>query len=109
MRIYIAGKITGELDYRDKFKIAEDKLEAMGHIVVNPAMLPDGLGTHRDYMDICITMLSKCEGIYLLKGYEGSPGAKEELGHARREEIKIFYEENALQDGDPNKAEKQST
>ena len=96
MRIYIAGKITGELDYRDKFKKAEDKLKEMGHIVVNPTMLPDGLGTHRDYMDICITMLSKCERIYLLTGYEKSAGAKEELLFARREGLKVFFEEKAL-------------
>jgi len=104
MRIYIAGKITGELDYKEKFKKAEDKLKEMGHIVVNPTMLPDGLGAHRDYMDICITMLGKCDAIYLLKGYEGSPGAMQEAIHAYEHNKRIFYEEKALQDGNPNKA-----
>ena len=35
MKIYIAGKITGEPNYKEKFDIAATSLEAQGHIVLN--------------------------------------------------------------------------
>ena len=41
MKIYIAGKITGDRKYRAKFREAAKTLEALGHVVLNPATLPD--------------------------------------------------------------------
>lgn len=49
MKIYIAGKIAGDRRYRAKFREAAKALEAAGHVVLNPATLPDGL-TDGDYM-----------------------------------------------------------
>ena len=49
MKVYIAGKITGDRRYRAKFREAAKALEAAGHVVLNPATLPDGL-TDADYM-----------------------------------------------------------
>ena len=49
MKIYIAGKIAGDRRYRAKFREAAKTLEAAGHVVLNPATLPDGL-TDGDYM-----------------------------------------------------------
>ena len=43
MKIYIAGKITGDREYREKFREAAKALERLGHVVLNPAILPDGL------------------------------------------------------------------
>lgn len=43
MKIYIAGKITGDPDYRAKFADAQRQIEAQGHIVLNPATLPEGM------------------------------------------------------------------
>ena len=37
MRVYIAGPITGIMDYKEKFIKAEKQLKEMGHIVINPA------------------------------------------------------------------------
>ena len=51
MKIYIAGKIAGDRKYRAKFREAARALEGMGHVVLNPATLPDGL-TDADYMQI---------------------------------------------------------
>lgn len=47
MKIYIAGKIAGDRRYRAKFREAAKALEAAGHVVLNPATLPDGLTTRR--------------------------------------------------------------
>ena len=49
MKIYIAGPITGVVDYREKFAVAERELAKRGHVVLNPAALPEGLGDHRVY------------------------------------------------------------
>ena len=43
MKVYIAGKITGDRRYRAKFREAAKALEEAGHVVLNPATLPDGL------------------------------------------------------------------
>lgn len=43
MKIYIAGKITGDPKYRDRFRGEAEKLEGLGHIVLNPAELPEGM------------------------------------------------------------------
>lgn len=55
MKIYIAGKIAGDRRYRAKFREAAKAMEAAGHVVLNPATLPDGL-TDGDYMRICMAM-----------------------------------------------------
>ena len=56
MKIYIAGKIAGDRRYRAKFREAAKAMEAAGHVVLNPATLPDGL-TDGDYMRICMAMV----------------------------------------------------
>ena len=42
MKIYIAGKITGDKGYREKFAAVEAALWAQGFTVINPAVLPEG-------------------------------------------------------------------
>lgn len=74
MKIYVAGKITGNADYVNQFKEAEEKLKKQGHAVVNPATLPGGFN-NQQYMSVCVPMLSMCEAIYLLRGRETSKGA----------------------------------
>lgn len=37
MKIYIAGCITDNPDYKEQFKQAEERLKAQGHTVINPA------------------------------------------------------------------------
>ena len=60
MKIYIAGKIAGDRRYRAKFREAAKAMEAAGHVVLNPATLPDGL-TDGDYMRICMAMVDTAE------------------------------------------------
>lgn len=43
-KIYIAGKITGDPNYKDKFANMESELLKMpGTVIINPAKLPQGL------------------------------------------------------------------
>ncbi|HCV5520694.1 TPA: DUF4406 domain-containing protein [Shigella sonnei] len=76
--IYIAGPMTGKPDFnRTAFTMTATRLKMQGHTVLNPATLPDGL-RYRDYMLIGSAMLHCADVIYLLDGWEDSPGAKEE-------------------------------
>ena len=68
MKIYIAGKIAGDKRYRAKFREAAKTLEAAGHVVLNPAALPDGLDD-ADYMRICMAMVDAADLAVFLPDY----------------------------------------
>ncbi len=74
MKIYIAGKISGDPNYEAKFKAEADNLEEQGHIVLNPATLPPGL-TPEDYMKICFAMIDAAELVVFLPDWINSGGA----------------------------------
>ena len=94
MIVYIAGKMTGLPDKgRAAFLQAEQKLKALGHVVLNPAVLPDGLLQHQ-YMPICLSMLEQADAIYLLENWRDSPGAKLELEYARYQHKLIRSQED---------------
>lgn len=82
MKIYIAGKITGDPNYREKFAAAEETLRDKGNIVLNPAALPAGL-KNQDYMSICKAMIDAADMVALLSDYEKSQGAKMEVQYAQ--------------------------
>ena len=79
--IYIAGKITGDADYKAKFQRAREQLEARGYIVMDPSVLPDGFA-YEAYMRITGAMLAECDGICLLPDWTESEGAKREREQA---------------------------
>lgn len=83
MKIYLAGRIAGDRKYRAKFREATRALEGMGHVVLNPATLPDGL-TDADYMQICIAMLNAADLAVFLPDYQESWGAMVEWAWCQR-------------------------
>lgn len=83
MKIYIAGRIAGDRKYRAKFREAAKALEGMGHVVLNPATLPDGL-TDADYMQICMAMLNAADLAVFLPDYRESRGAMVEWAYCQR-------------------------
>lgn len=83
MKIYIAGKIAGDKRYRAKFREAAKTLEAAGHVVLNPATLPDGL-EQADYMRIRLAMLDTADLAVFLPDYQESKGAMVEWGYCQR-------------------------
>lgn len=74
MKVYIAGKITGDSEYKKKFQIAQNDFENHGHIVLNPATLPDGMTTS-DYMRICFSMMECADVVAFLPDFRQSKGA----------------------------------
>ncbi len=80
MRVYIAGTMTGKFNYKEPFMRAEQNIKALGHIVVNPAYLPEGLG---DYFEINKAMIDQCDGIYVLAGSKASVGTQKEIEYCK--------------------------
>lgn len=82
-KIYISGPMTGIPEYnRPEFNRHATKLRNEGHSVFNPAecKIPDGKPeTWENYMREDIRMLSECDTIALLPGWEKSRGASIEL------------------------------
>ena len=74
MKVYLAGKITGDPNYREKFAAAAKKLEERaGVTVISPAVTPEGL-KKADYMRICFAMLESADTAVFLPDWEDSPG-----------------------------------
>lgn len=81
MIIYIAGKVTGDPDYKSKFFEAAEQVNAAGHTPLNPATLPEDL-THEQAMPICMAMLQTADAILLLPDWSESKGARAEKAYA---------------------------
>ena len=80
MKIYISGSITGDSNYKKIFGRIEEHLTDQGHEVVNPVTLPHDHGkTYSEYMKEDIKALLDCDKIYMIPGWNNSPGATFEL------------------------------
>jgi hypothetical protein len=93
MKIYIAGKITGNPNYKEQFKNAELGLRLKGHKVLNPADTVariDGL-KHEEYLHICLAMIDVADAVALLPNWKDSKGAKIEMEYAKKANKKIMY------------------
>lgn len=90
MKVYIAGKVSGDPEYRAKFNRAEERLKRQGYIVINPAVLPSGMD-HADYARICAAMLDSADAVALLEDFGKSEGAIIEYRYSKYIKKKIIY------------------
>lgn len=78
MKIYIAGKITGEsrASVAEKFSNAMCKLKSAGHLPFNPSVLPDYEEVEKDKNIVINTKeeYDKVQNELLLKGYKWIDG-----------------------------------
>ena len=83
MKIYIAGKITGDPDYKEKFAEVAEELRQRGDSVMNPACLSeDKEFCWDDYMAISSAMQKTCDATVLLPDWQESRGARIEAHRA---------------------------
>jgi len=94
--VFVSGPMTGLPDFnRPAFYQAEEDLQLHLAEPVNPAYL--GLWLADDapreaFLDICRTTLRHCQGIYMLKGWQASEGARAERDLAQTLGLHVWYE-----------------
>ena len=92
MKIYIAGKITDDPNYKRKFKRAEKALAEKGCDVMNPAWLVAYPGfSYKDYMAVSTEMQMRCDAVLFLEDWKDSNGAREEYERAIRLGQELFF------------------
>lgn len=95
-RIYISGQITGTDDFMERFAKAQKELEEQGYSVINPALINSNMPsdtTYEEYMRVSLLLLDMADAIYMLKGWENSPGACREHAIAMFRKKRIIYED----------------
>ena len=80
-KIYIAGKITGDPEYKAKFEAAAEAYKKKGYTVLNPSWMPQGMRP-ADYMRICFAMIDTADVVVFLPDYLYSSGAMLEHQYA---------------------------
>ena len=76
MTIYLAGKITGDPDYREKFQGYAERLRKLhpGANIFNPAEHPAGL-SNAEYMRLCFAEIDVADMVAFLPDWYRSNGA----------------------------------
>ncbi len=90
MKIYIAGSITHDPDYKQKFKDAEELIKKAGHIPMNPAN--NVASNYKRYIDKGLAQLKRCDAILLLRNWRRSKGARLEKRYAKTVGMPILKE-----------------
>lgn len=75
--VYIAGKISGDAGYKEKFAAAEAKLPELAYEM---------------YYPINCAMIDGADAIYMLRDWQQSPGAVKEFLYSGERGIEILFE-----------------
>lgn len=75
-KVYIAGSISRDCHYKEKFAHAVKVLRERGedYAILNPATPPEGM-TPQDYMQLCTQMLFVADMVVFLPDWTESSGA----------------------------------
>ena len=104
--VFVSGRITAPTDYQKAENVrhahmASLKLMKKGYATFCPHKNTEGLGgaLHRDseddfegWIERDLEILSRCDIIYMLRGFRQSRGAKRELAKAKELGLEIRYE-----------------
>jgi hypothetical protein len=98
--IYVAGKFRGKNQWQivQNVRLAEEAaldLWTQGWVVICPhlnTMNFQGVLPDRVWLEGCLEILIRCDAIYMLKGWEDSVGATEELNLAKKLGLEVYYE-----------------
>jgi len=95
-KIYISGKVTG-LPFEEAYQLfeeAEREVISLGGKPVNPTKLVEQVEgwTWEDYMEKDLGFLLRCEGIYMLRNWSSSKGARCEYALAKELGLQIQFQ-----------------
>ena len=95
--IYISGRVSGTSDARERFRRVEQRLRLQGWRVINPvrktAHMNPAVTLWTEYMRVCLRLLTRCDAIYLMRGWRQSKGATVEQRLAVDLDLDIVMEE----------------
>ena len=93
IRAYISGEMDVDPDYRERFKKAEDTLDALGIQTVNPAEIfkDDKLLGYAGVLLFDIWLISGCNAIYMLPDWKESRKARAEKAFAEAIGLCVMY------------------
>lgn len=97
-KIYISGKVSGQLPYRTMaaFGYASSTLRTAGCKVINPIAINDSLSsqgfTYDEMMHICYAAIDICDAVYMLNNWKDSKGAQLEHEYAIAAGKEILYQ-----------------
>ena len=95
MLVYLSGPISGDPEYKEKFRAAEESLtNDCFATVLNPAKLSEafpGLGESK-YLQLALTLVTYANAVYMMKGWERSKGACIEYLLAKHNGKQIMYQ-----------------
>ena len=79
MRLYLSGRISGNDNCKEEFATARAQLDNADYDVCDPTTFEILEGVPWAYtMKYVIREMLQCDGVSLLPGWEGSPGARVE-------------------------------
>lgn len=110
--MYIAGPITGVTDFKARFERAKLEVVQLGYAPVSPCDIVKGFedtGSEEIWlacMKLDIPALLQCDGIYLLRGWENSRGARLEKLIADGLGLTILYQEEGESNGNRNDSQR---
>ena len=101
MLVYLSGPISGDPEYKEKFRAAEESLTNDCFVtVLNPAKLSDafpGLSESK-YLQLALILVTYADAVYMMKGWEFSKGACIEYLLAKQSGKRIMYQSGEPED-----------
>lgn len=94
IKVYIAGKVTGESipECTMKFNEAQLLLQELGYIAINPLQVVNDWATPwKPAMQKCIKSLMQCDTVLFLPDWKDSQGAKLEMHIAEAFQMNIVH------------------
>jgi len=104
--VYVAGPIGDSTDFRERFAQGKLEVQSLGYNAVTPVDVCSN-STHeghcghtwRDHMNGDIRTLLNCEGIYMLRNWEHSRGARLEKLIADGLDMFVLYQPDLPAEG----------
>jgi hypothetical protein len=92
-KVYIVGAISGDKNWKEKFKKAAGVFNSTNLIIMTPLDYPEGL-TQKEYMQLSVQNVFLADWLYVIPGWENSKGTKAEIALAKSIRVKIEYGNN---------------